>query len=403
MYDTNIKEQEGLTLADDIFPIRKIIIFVFLTLLSCTYLPCAILSVSRTEVPTYFVILAYIVMIAGAVYIMYCMRKYVFAVLSSLLLIFIYSLTSSPLLPATIVAIIVPLAFGGFVCSVCPKKLRALLLLMPITAYLGAFALTGRWVLSLVSVIPTAAALSMGFLQRKNSERKTLIAVSSIILIALMTAVVALMLWERDMLSMQNISNMINTARDELIAYMKDLTVEVGGSTMEVFDAEYVDSYVTYMFNLLPSMLTVVCFAVIYIAHSIQLQMYKSCDLDLMVNTKTSKITVSVYCAAIFIVSYILSLSTDVAGNPDMLSAVCGNLRVILTPALLLVGFDAIGAMLRRMRGFGFFVILLLAVAVFTLSSYIILIISAIGAFYVIIKAIDTWAAKHYSKKNRQG
>lgn len=403
MYETDIQGREEITLADDIFPIRKIIVFIFLTLLSCAYLPCAVTCMAEAQTPTYFLVLAYIVLIAGAVYLLYSVRKAVFTVLITLILFFLYSLTASPMLPAAVVAVIVPLTFCGFACSVCPKRLRALLLLLPPVAYLGAFALTGEWAISLLSVIPLPTAAAVGMLQRKNSERKTIIAVSSVILIALLAAFAALMLWQNDMLSVRKISDLIDTCRTELILYMKNLTVDVGGNPMAVFDAEYVDSYITHMFNMLPSIVVVVCFVVIYISHSMQLLLYKSCDLDLMVNTKTSEITVSVYCAAIFVLSYILSLSTDVAGNPDMLSAVCGNLRVILTPALLVVGLNAISLMLKRLRGFGFIVVLLLAVAVFALSSYIILIISAIGAFYVIIKAIDAWAAKHYSQKNRQG
>lgn len=405
MNDTDILSQgdDSITPADEIFPLRKIIVFTFFALLSCVLLPCAAECAASGTTPLYFLIPAYAVLIAGTVYLLYSVRKAVFTVLVTLVLFFLYSVSSSPMLPAAVAAVVISLTFGGFVISVCSKKYRALLLLLPLAAYLGSYALTGDWMISLISLVPLFTAAAVGFLQRKNAECKTIVVASSVILIVLMCAIASLVLWSHGMLDMQSISDLIDTCRRELISYMNGLTVDIAGSSTAVFDAEYVESYVTYMFNMLPSMLAVICFVTVYLSHAMQLQIYKSCDLDLMANTKTSKITVSVYCAALFIVSYILSLSTDVAGNQDMLSAVSGNLRVILTPALLLVGFDAIGAMLRKLRGFGFIIILLLAVAIFTLSAYIILIISAIGAFYVIIKAIDAWAARHYSQNNRRG
>ena len=82
------------------------------------------------------------------------------------------------------------------------------------------------------------------------------------------------------------------------------------------------------------------------------------------------------------------------------MSVVAGNLRLMLTPGLLIVGIGSLSAILRKLRGLGFFVLLFLFVAIFTLSDYIVLILAAIGAVYIIVTAIDEWAQKHYSKKN---
>ncbi len=403
MYNTDIRrpKDDDTVLADDIFPLKKIILFVFFTVLALIFLPCALLSGNFEQTPVHFSVMAYVLLIGGGIYLMYVTHKTFFTVCMTLALFFAFSVTSSPVIPAVVISSIIIFAFGGFVVSVCKKNLRWVLILIPCVAYIGAYSMTGDPIISLAAVIVTPSIFAFGMLQRKNYDRKSIILVSTVLLLALTLAFSVLLLWHNNCLDFSLISDMISEIRNETISYLKELTVEIGGKSATVFDSEYIESYVINAFNMLPSIITVAVFIITFISHTVLIAIYKNSDFELMATQKSTSISVSIYAAVLFVASYILSLTTDVAGDPTLLSAVCGNLRIILTPALFIVGLSAVGVIIRKLRGFGFFFMLLLILAVFMLSSYIILIISAVGAFYIIIKSIDAWASKHYSKKAR--
>lgn len=397
--NANKADQNGRIRIDDIFPMQKIILFTFFTMLSCIYIPCAVLSLLSSFNPIYLDLIAFLVVGCGVTFLFFAVKRLGIAISSCIVLFFFYSYTESPIIPALIAAVVLSLALGGFLTSICPKKYSALTLLLIPTTYFGALGLTGDATVSLVAIAVSAAAITLGFLQRKNTERKSIILYSSAVFILVVTGMTALLLSSFGLLSEKGISDLILSARDSLSEYMKSLSIDMHGEAVPAFEAEYIDLYLSQVFNLIPAIFTVSVFVIIYFAHSLQLSVYKSCDFDIMVTQKTVKINMSIYAAIIFVASYILSLSTDTAGHPDMLGTVCSNLNLILTPGLFLVGFDGLRAILIKLRALGFILLLLLCAAVFLLSSYIILIMSAIGAFYIIILAIDEWAKKHYLRK----
>lgn len=384
---------------DEIFPLQKIIVFVFLLILSCVYLPCAVLSLGYQQTPVYFTLPAYLLVGASIAFLFLIIKKLLYSISCAIAIFFLYSYTLSPILPAAVAAIVLIFAIGGYLSSICAKKTYPLLILLPAVSYLGAYALTGRWEISLLAIAPLLASIIQGVLQRKNTQRKTIILASSITFLALLAAFAALLLYLNGKLSYTVIQTEIDVIRNGISEYMKNLSVELEGATVDLFENEYVDLFVTQVFNMLPSLVVVLTFATIYFSHSMQLAMYKSTDFDLMVTQKTTQISMSVYAASAFVLSYILSLSTDVSGSPDMLGVVAGNLCIILLPGLFIVGVDSFTIIIRKLKGFGFFAVLLLFVAFFMLSSYILYIVAAIGAFYIIVTSIDQWAKNHYSKK----
>ena len=116
------------------------------------------------------------------------------------------------------------------------------------------------------------------------------------------------------------------------------------------------------------------------------------------INSKTSSVQMSTISAVLFVTAYIFSFTTDSAGNLDLVSAVAENLRIILTPGLLLAGIDAVGALLRKLRIGGLFFIILIIAAFMWLSDYILLLLAALGAIFIIVRAVDEWAKEHYKE-----
>ncbi len=386
---------------DEIFPLQKIIVCIFLLAVCCVYLPCAALCVGYTEAPLHFFIPAYIIVAAGIAFLFIMVKKLLYAISCTVIIVSLYYLTFSPILPAAVAAIVLIFTIGAYLSSICSKRLYPWLILLPIVSYIGAFGMTGNWAVSLLAIVPLSASIIQGILQRKNSERKNIILVSSITFLALLAGVVALLLYINGKLSYAAIQADIDIIRNSLSDYLKNMSFELEGETFELATedmAEYIDALILKTFNMLPALITVVTFAIVYLSHSLQFSMYQSTDYDLLITPKTAKISMSIYAASAFVLSYILSLSTDVAGRPDLLGVVAGNLCIILLPGLFIVGVDSFAIIVKKLRGFGFFAILLLLSAFLMLSSYALYIVAAIGAFYIIITSIDQWAKKHYSQ-----
>lgn len=397
-YSGNISTKKRL---DEIFPLQKIIIFVFLLAVCCVYLPCAALCITCTQPPLHFSIIAYAIIIAAIAFLFTTVKKLLYSISCTVIIMTLYYLTLSPILPAAVAAIVLIFAIGAYLSSICTRKLYPWLALLPAVSYIGALGMTGDWAISLLAIVPLCAAIVQGILQRKNTDRKNIILVSSIIFLALLAGVIALLLYLNGKLSYATIQSDITITRERLLSYLKNLSFEFEGETLQIFDAEYaemIDVYIEHAFNMLPAIITVATFAVIYLSHTMQLLMYQSTDYDLLITGKTTKISMSIYAACAFVLSYILSLSTDVAGSPNMLGVVSGNLCMILLPGLFIVGVESFAIIVKKLRGFGFFAIILLLAAFFVFSSYALYIVAAIGAFYIIITSIDQWAKTHYSK-----
>ncbi|MBE6547467.1 MAG: DUF2232 domain-containing protein [Ruminococcaceae bacterium] len=383
---------------NELFSANRTIIFTFLLIVSCSFIPCAVLSLSFPKPPIHFIVPAYVIIASGLAFLFGIIKQFKYTFSYVLIFFLLYSATSTPIIPAAFFAVMFIFTLGGYISSCCGKRSYALLILLPIVSYLGAYMLTGDWMFSLVSVIPYPAVIAQGVLHKKNSERTAIVATSTFLLLAFSVGFVALMLWRGGKLSYTEIKASVDGARVALSNHLQNLSVEVQGQAQPIFEAQYIDELITSTFNMLPGLIIMLSLVAVYLLHSLQIALYKRTELDIYVTAKNTKITMSIYAACIFILAYIFSLTTDTAGKPDLVSSVANNLYIIFVPGLFLVGLDGIGAMLKKLKGLGLFLILLLVIAIFMLSSFILLIVAAIGAFYIIIKSVDEWAKKHYSK-----
>ena len=306
--------------------------------------------------------------------------------------------TGSEILSALIVAVILTLCLGAFISSICPKRYFLLLLLIPIASYFGAYLMVGDPIFSLFAILLLPASFCMGMMQRKNSERKLTVAYTTVVLILCFVGVITLLLYRWDMLSVAAVSERIDLIREDIIEQMKALSVEVGGQATSIFKTELVEAAVISTFNTLPALVVTTAMVIIYFANSVQLSIYAQEGLDIFITEKSKRISMSVMSAVVFVVAYVLSLSTDVSGNTDMLGAVGANLRLILTPGLFLCGTESVAMLTKKAKAGGCLLFIGLILLFVLLSAYIFLIIAAVGAIHIIVKAIDSWAKDHYSK-----
>ena len=202
---------------DEVFPLRKIIIFVFILAVCCVYLPCAVFSVGYIQTPWHFSLLAYFIIGASIAFLFVIIKRLLFSISCTVIIVSLYYFTFSPVPSAILAAIVLIFAIGAYLSSICTKKLYPLFLLLPAVCYIGGLALTGDPAVSLLSVVPLVASIVQGRLQRKNTERKTIILASSITFLALLSGAAALFLYLNGKLSYTVIQTNISIDRKSVV------------------------------------------------------------------------------------------------------------------------------------------------------------------------------------------
>ena len=161
-----------------------------------------------------------------------------------------------------------------------------------------------------------------------------------------------------------------------------------------------IDTYVNFSIGIIGAMSLISA----YIAHSFQLNVFKSFGMDGYLTERATKLTVSTYAAVIFVVSHVLSYATDSFGNISLLAIVCGNLSIILLPSLLIISFKTVKYLPQRFGFLGIIILIAVIFMIFTMFSHstmflqIPTLLALVGAFSIIIQSIDVWAKEHYGK-----
>ena len=372
----------------------KTFVFCLMTVICSAFIPVALSGVARSVINIW----SFAIIAAGIAFMFMLVRRMALSIIVCLFSFYTLYLLPDPTFTAVCMSAMLIFVLGTTVCSIYPKKRIALLLTVPAVAYLGAFALTRDPILSLSALIFIPSAASAGIMQRKCAQRKTVIATCSIILILIALGIGAGILYVNGMLDRSSILALVDGARDWTLDTLSGIRLDAGGEVIELFDASLLPEAVDTLFNVLPGLIVASLFVVYYFFHSILFALYRSEDLDLFINSKTSSVQMSTISAVLFVTAYIFSFTTDSAGNLDLVSAVAENLRIILTPGLLLAGIDAVGALLRKLRIGGLFFIILIIAAFMWLSDYILLLLAALGAIFIIVRAVDEWAKEHYKE-----
>lgn len=376
-------------------PFGRFLIYCAMIIACSAYIPTAFSGLSANVLH----ILSYAIIAIGIAFMFMIVRKLAYSLIVCLFSFYTLYLLPDPTLTAICISAMLIFLLGALAVSACPKRLLFALLAVPALAYLAAL-ITSDPLTALGALVFIPSAAVAGMLQRKGAERKTIITSSTITVIVICIGGAALALYLSGKLDLTSITAIIDSARAQLLDALASMTLRLGEESIELFDPTLLPVAVDATFNVLPGLTVAALFVVFYFFHSVLFSLYKSEDLDLFINAKTSKVRMSTVSAVIFIAAYIFSFTTDSAGQIDIVGTVAENLRLILTPGMMLMGIDALGAIMRRLRLAGFLVILLIIGAFMWLSSYVALILSALGAIYLIVRATDTWATEHYKKNH---
>ena len=158
--------------------------------------------------------------------------------------------------------------------------------------------------------------------------------------------------------------------------------------------AETVNSYV----NLAPGLIVAVCIALSFVVHSLKNDLLENQGYDQKALVKSRTLSVSAVTALVFLASHIMSFTTDASNNTSFIAVVFGNISFMLIPCLALTGLGALAILPKKIGIFGIIPIALLIILLFNQFSSFFILLALVGACFVIIRNIDSWAKEFYNK-----
>ena len=159
-----------------------------------------------------------------------------------------------------------------------------------------------------------------------------------------------------------------------------------------------VDLLINSIFGLTVS----ICLVAVYLAFCIQYRLIEVCGIKRFMKPGMVEISASATAALIFIISHILTYTTNSSGGISISAVVGMNLCYILMPLLALKGCEALKLLIKKYLLLGLIATVVIVIAIFSLSSLTsssaLILIAFVGALYVVIIAVDQWAKEFYKK-----
>lgn len=300
------------------------------------------------------------------------------------------------------ICIYTAVVIGAYVVSTRDKWLIIFTVSAPaVLSYVISLAITRDPIISLAALTPYPVLLSLGTCTKKCINRKnSIIYTSAACVISLIAVSAALM--HRYNIPIYGLSSAIENAKSAIATYMSEYTVDIGGESMNIFkSAEYIREYLDGIVNILPG--TVIALIVI-LTFSLQSTLFSSLKKEGLIEYMTGDVTemeISLSCAVIYIITFILSFTTNSEGNMMLGSAVAQNIYLTLTPALIYVAVKSINNFFAKRRIRPTFLLIIPAVLLLTYGILTVT-LSFIGATVIIAARAKKYADSGNKKENGQ-
>ena len=379
-------------------PVRTIIILSLTTLLSS--LTFAFVSAGLFDAT---IVTSWISCVLCAIVMFITSRKIFHAVLKTVALGLTLSLFGYPIIPALIFGGIISIgAFSSLVCSA--KKTEVVLTaLLPLVSYAIAVAVTLDPIVSLAAFAIYIPAILMGIVTRRGSgmTTATLICASALFAIAAGMGALALYYYYGSV-SRDAAESFTRDATSFILAYYEESFNMIEGleftNEMQQMIILAVNAYV----NSAVGLVMAICASVAFIALRLQHKLFRAYGLDEHLSPEATTLTVSVAASFVFTIAFIMSFSLDAFNQSSIVAVVATNVCIALTPAFFMMSVRAVKALPKRFGIIGLLLSAALTFAVmffFTASPFI---LPLVGAIYVILGAVDTWAKDFYGKGDKK-
>ena len=254
--------------------------------------------------------------------------------------ILLFSFSGSMLLPAAFFGIVFGGACGAMLLiSIKDKRFYLLLALLPIVAYLIAFAVKGDPINALLTLIPLPVALTAAFvIDRAKPFIEAHIWLTGVVAVALLVALIVTMAI-LGILYPGFLSDLIELLNTELAAMIEEATAAYQEAGI-AFSIDTVDlkNTVAMVVNLSPAIFLVLCMVTAYFTNLTAQKMLLGFGVLPRLPQRLTVPIISVFAAVLFIFAYLVSLFGSTAGA-TVVGVVASNVSLILEPCLAYFGF----------------------------------------------------------------
>lgn len=329
-------------------------------------------------------------------------KKISHAVWLTVLWFFLSAFIGSPVIPSFFFGTVIATASASvLLCSADSKGVIFLAAASTISYVLSA-AVTGDYTVSLFSLSFIIPALILALATKKKTGMTSAIALCGL---GLALSAIAVLIYRMQLLYGDIGSAGLGLAADSFVDafvyYTEYALKELNGTLITPAIHQEVLSIAESYVNLAPSILAAICLVLVYLAHSVQRNLFYAYGIDEFLVPQMTALTVSVPAAVVFLISYLLSFATSSSGTVSIIAAIGNNLCLMLTPCLILKGFAALKALPMKL---GFWGILIAGGLIFfiLMSPSFLSLLALVGAFFVLIVSIDRWAKDFYGKGERK-
>lgn len=277
-------------------------------------------------------------------------RNWTNLIFSATVCALLYAITRTITVSSAWICIFACITLGAYIITVGDKMQIFMVVSTAPISYLASLALTQDPMISLAALIPFPAMICMGACTRKCVNRKPSTIYSTICLFA-STALGIFVLSVKHSVSISGMRSSVKWIQDFVVDYMSNFTITNMGEEMNIFrEAEYIREYIESITNILPG--TLIFFFVI-IAFALQSCVFDMLKKERFIEYMTSDVTsiqISGFCAALYLVALVLSLTTNSEGKIMLGSAIMQNIYLALTPALAYVAIGSINKFFQKLK-----------------------------------------------------
>ncbi len=308
--------------------------------------------------------------------------------------------------PVPVVVILGTVLISGIysaATAAAEKKNLALVIGTPLLSAALAFAVTQSIPLTLLSLIYLPPALALGLTARRGLGRARSIAVfTATAAVELLLAVLGYIAWQNGTVNREIIENAVVYLQNSIEWALRFAIERTGAVKLDETLLIEIRALGASAINLMPGLVTVAILTTGFFAHKTQCSLFSHFERDSLLESSETPVTVSCTAAIVFLVAHVFSYTSGASHSPSFVAIAAENLSLILIPALLLIGWEKIAALPKKIGFLAIAVWIGIVLATNALSASIISVLALIGAFCIIFARTDTWAKDHYRKGEDQ-
>ena len=347
--------------------------------------------------------IAWIACAISAALLMLMVRSFGAIAICVLAITFSLSYLKDPVPVAVVLGTVLVSGLYSTAVAAAEKRHLVFVICAPLLSAALTFALTQSIPLTLLSLISIFPALAMGLGTRHGFDRSRAIASFTAVAAAeLLCTVIGYIAWQNGAINREIIENAVAFTQNGIERVLR-LAIEKAG---EVNIDETVLMELRFMsasaINLMPGLATVVILTVGFFSHKTQCSLFARFERDPLLESSETPITASCTAALVFLTAHIFSYTSGASHAPSFVAIAAENLSLILLPALLLIGWEKVAALPKKIGLLAIAVWIGMVLAASALSASIISVLALIGAFCIIFARTDSWARDHYRKGEDQ-